>query len=95
MARGDACPICGRSDLVPHEVAGEGFIVVWTTIHVPPTRYANEAPYNVVLVELDSGGRVMGRLSLDSWRASGSRVRLRYVDPERGPMFEALDSFTA
>ncbi len=95
MVRGDACPTCSRSDLEPHEVSGEGFIVVWTTIHIPPTRYANEAPYTVVLVELEDGLRVMGRLLGDAGRGLGSQVRLDHVDPERGPVFEAVDSFTA
>ena len=63
MTRGDACPTCGRTGLEPHEVAGEGRVVVWTTIHVPPTRYAAEAPYTVVMVELDGGLRTMGDCS--------------------------------
>lgn len=92
MARGDACPTCGRSDLEPHEIPGDGRIAVWTTIHVPPTRYADEAPYTVVIVELDCGLRTMGRLNGDAGRALGARVRLRHVDPERGPVFESVDS---
>lgn len=92
MARGDVCPICGRSDLEPHEIAGEGRVIVWTTIHVPPTRYADEAPYTVAIVELEGGLRTMGRLTGDAGRELGAHVRLRRVDPERGPMFEAAES---
>lgn len=92
VARGDACPACGRSDLEPHEVPGDGFVVVWTTIHVPPTRYADEAPYTVVIVELEGGLRTMGRLIGDGGRELGAAVLLQRVDPERGPMFAAADS---
>lgn len=95
LARGDACPICGRSDLEPHEVAGEGRVIVWTTIHVPPSRYADEAPYTVAIVELDAGVRSMGRLIGDSARELRAKVRLHHVDPERGPVFEAADPDTS
>ena len=95
LARGDACPACGRTDLEPREVAANGRVVVWTTIHVPPTRYADEAPYTVVMVELDGGLRTMGRLAGTAARAQGTRVRLHHVDPMRGPMFEAAEPVTA
>lgn len=88
--RGDACLTCGRPDLEPHEVPGDGRIVVWTTIHIPPTRYADEAPYTVVMVELEGGLRTMGRLIGDVGSELGARVRLNRVDPERGPIFEAV-----
>ena len=91
MARGDACPTCGRTDLEPHEIPGDGRIVVWTTIHIPPTRYAEEAPYTVAIVELEAGLRTMGRLTGDAGRELGARVRLQRVDPERGPIFEPID----
>ena len=91
MTRGDACPTCGRTGLEPHEVAGEGRVVVWTTIHVPPTRYAAEAPYTVAMVELDGGLRTMGRLLGGAGRALGARVRLHHVDLQRGPIFAAAD----
>ena len=95
MARGDACPICGHSELESYEVVGTGRVIVWTTIHVPPTRYADEAPYTVAIVEFEGGLRTMGRLTGDAGRALGAPVRLHHVDPERGPMFEAVDSVSA
>ena len=92
MARDDACPTCGSADLEPHEIAGDGRVIVWTTIHVPPTRYADEAPYTVAIVELEGGLRTTGRLIGDAGRELGARVRLQRVDAERGPMFEAVAS---
>jgi len=90
--RGDACPRCGRPDLEPHGIPGDGRIVVWTTIHIPPTRYADESPYTVAMVELEGGVRIMGRLIGDAGRELGAQVRLQRVDPERGPIFEPVDS---
>ncbi|MDE2991421.1 MAG: OB-fold domain-containing protein [Chloroflexota bacterium] len=89
--RGDACPMCGRPDLEPHEIPGDGRIVVWTTIHIPPARYADEAPYTVAMVELEGGVRIMGRLIGEAGRELGARVRLQCVDPERGPIFEPVN----
>ena len=62
---------------------------------MPPTRYAAEAPYTVVMVELDGGLRTMGRLVGGAGgRALGACVRLHHVDPQRGPIFEAADPAT-
>lgn len=89
--RGDACPTCRRPDLEPHEIPGDGRIVAWTTIHISPTRYADEAPYTVAMVELEDGLRIMGRLIGGAGRELGAHVRLHHVDPERGPIFEAFN----
>lgn len=89
--RGDARSTRERPDLKPHEIPGDGRVVVWTTIHIPPTRYADEAPYTVAIVELEGGLRIMGRLIGDAGCELGAHVRLRRVDPERGPIFESVD----
>lgn len=39
-----------------------GTIVSWTLIRVPPSGFADQAPYPVALVELDGGGRIMAQL---------------------------------
>jgi len=40
----------------------EGKVVSWTLIEVPPAGYESEAPYPVVIVKLDKGGRMTGQL---------------------------------
>ena len=87
LAPRDRCTRCGRDQ--KHEVllSGRGRIRAWTTIHVAPARYREEAPYTVVLVELEEGGRLMGRLEAGQVAVRDAAILLREVDPERGPVF--------
>ena len=82
------CPKCGNEDAEDVDLSGSGRVRVWTTIHIAPTRYEDDAPYTVVLVDLDEGLRVMGRLLETNGDPRGARVQLRDVDADRGPMFE-------
>ena len=68
----------------------EGTVRAWTTIHIAPARYAGEAPYTVVLVELDEGPRLMGRLGVGERTERGNRVRCAGVDEQRGATFTGI-----
>lgn len=39
-----------------------GKILSWTVVRVPPADFSDQAPYPVVLVELDDGGRITAQL---------------------------------
>lgn len=82
------CPSCGAPGGEIVELTGNGRLVSWTTIRVPPARYATEAPYVVGVVALDEGLRVTARLTADPDTLSrGLAVTLASVDPARGPVF--------
>jgi len=70
--------VCGRclsGEFEPVDVPGTGVLASWTTIRRAPTRFRDEAPYDVVVVDLDQGQRVVGRLAADSAPPSaGGRV---------------------
>ena len=69
------CRGCLGSELEPVEVPGEGTLVSWTTIRRAPTRFREDAPYQVAVVDLDAGVRVVGRLAGDSAEPShGGKV---------------------
>lgn len=82
------CTRCGRIDAATRticseclgdsfecvEVEGAGNLVSWTTIHRAPTRFRDEAPYQVGVVDLDSGQRVTGRLQPSAHTTVGARV---------------------
>lgn len=56
------CSGCLSARLEPQDTPGEGAIVSFTTIRRAPSRFRDEAPYDVVVVDLDGGVRVTGRL---------------------------------
>lgn len=40
-----------------------GTVYTETTIHIAPQRFVAEAPYQLIIVSLDEGGRITGRVS--------------------------------
>ena len=86
------CPECGDDKRLKVSFAGRGTVRAWTAIHVGPTRYEHEVPYTVVLVELEEGPRVMGRLESDEKASIGEKLELGRVDEERGPVFRVADA---
>jgi uncharacterized protein len=59
----DTCFACGSSNLSTSQHAGSGRVFSWVVNHFAfAPELESETPYTVVLVELDGGGRVYGRL---------------------------------
>ncbi|MCD6427240.1 MAG: Zn-ribbon domain-containing OB-fold protein [Caldisericaceae bacterium] len=56
------CSKCGSFDVEEVETTGKGVIRSFTVIYVAPEKFEDKAPYVVVLVSLNEGGAVMGRL---------------------------------
>jgi uncharacterized OB-fold protein len=81
------CAGCLSTHLVPAEVPGTGRLATWTTIRRAPTRFRDEAPYDVAVVDLDAGLRVTGRLARGAVAAAGATVRALPGD-EPYPIFE-------
>lgn len=57
-----ACYACGSRDVYVEEQPRTGEVVSYTAVHTPPPAFAEEAPYTVAIVELDSGGQLTGRV---------------------------------
>jgi uncharacterized OB-fold protein len=75
------CSGCLSARLLAHEVAGHGRLVTLTTIRRAPTAWRDRAPYRVVVVDLDAGPRVTGRLSPDAAEPSlGDRLILQQAE---------------
>jgi uncharacterized OB-fold protein len=47
------CPVCGGNEFTTREVSDAGNVYSYTTIRIAPAEFADIAPYNVVLVQLD------------------------------------------
>lgn len=56
------CEKCGSTDLEEIEFKGEGTIRSFTIINVAPPQFTDKAPYVVVIVHLDEGPSIVGRL---------------------------------
>jgi uncharacterized protein len=74
------CPACGSSALAWEESAGRGTVYSSTDVHT------REEMYNVALVDLDEGLRVMSTVEVGV--AIGTRVR-GHVDGDGRLVFEA------
>ena len=57
------CPKCRRKgDIEELRFSGNGKIVSYTTIRVPPEGFENYTPYVVAIIELEEGGRISGQV---------------------------------
>jgi uncharacterized OB-fold protein len=76
------CPYCLSEALDYAASAGTGAIYSLTVVNRPPPAFAGDAPYILVLVDLDEGVRVMSRLidcPPDDARI-GMRVEVGFVE---------------
>ena len=76
------CDYCGSRNIKLVEMSGKGRISTFTTIYVTSSDYEKEAPYIVVMVELDEGPWIIGRLEMDYKKVEeiGQRVIGRRVE---------------
>ncbi|MFP4226210.1 MAG: Zn-ribbon domain-containing OB-fold protein [Desulfobacterales bacterium] len=100
-----SCSSCTGFDLDVTELSGKGKITTYTTVYVAAEGRESEAPYIIVLVELEEGPWIMGNLyDLDPSRASldliGRPVQMgtrifpgdKYSDgPAARPAFRFMD----
>ena len=75
------CRKCASSDMDIVELSGKGKIQTFTIINVAPEGREDEAPYFIVLTELDEGPWIMGNLEgIDPAEATmeliGKRVKM-------------------
>jgi uncharacterized OB-fold protein len=82
------CSNCQSKTFEKKKIKGNGRIFSYTIIHVAPESHQEQAPYKVVLVELNEGLRVTGRLVNDIDDVQiGSLINFCYED-ENGIWFE-------
>jgi len=75
-----ACPVCGGVTLEWHEASGNGVVHACTVVSRTEEK---GGPYNVVLVDLDEGVRLMSHVAgYDGWEVPvGLPVRAR-IEPD-------------
>lgn len=82
------CPACLQEPLRWIEPSGRGTVYATTTVRLDPGQ-----PYNVSVIELDEGVRLMSRVeSVEPGAVRiGMRVRLRLAPQEKGPALVVFD----
>ncbi|HEC81450.1 MAG TPA: Zn-ribbon domain-containing OB-fold protein [Thermoplasmatales archaeon] len=61
----EVCPFCRRNSLgkmVDVKLSGKGRVVTFTVIHAPPSKFEDQTPYAIAIVEFDEGPRVTGQI---------------------------------
>jgi len=56
------CFKCGGTTFSPAEIKGRGSVDSFTTIWVAPEKFMDQVPYHVIVVTMEDGLRVTGRL---------------------------------
>ena len=81
------CPVCNSMESMFEQASGRGRIWSWVVAHAPVLpSFADKVPYNVVVVELEEGVRMIGNL-LDVENdaiAEGMEVVVDFEDVEEG-----------
>ena len=76
-----SCPSCGTPGADKVEAGGAGAVYSFVRVHRAfSADHAAEVPYTVVVVELDEGCRVLGRIEDHGRAAIDDRVTAAYVD---------------
>jgi uncharacterized OB-fold protein len=87
-----ACYACGSRSIEVESQPKAGEIYACTAVHTPPPALEDDAPYTIAVVELDSGGRLTGRVD-EAFDAVGvgDRVEMRVREPTSGERSLALE----
>lgn len=56
------CPSCLANEFTEVKISGIGSIYSFTTVHIAPETFADNVPYDIILVELENRLRVTARL---------------------------------
>jgi len=56
------CDRCQSRSFETVRMTGEGKLLTYTIIHVPPSQFVDEAPYAVGIVELNEGVRITAQV---------------------------------
>lgn len=87
------CPQCRSvNSFIPLEVEGKGKIFSYTVVYVSEKKWEADTPYSLVVIDLDGGVRVLGRMNGDNLHPLqiGMKVELtEYKD--QVPVFKRVD----
>lgn len=57
------CPNCGGTTFEQIQLSREGKLITYTIIHVGPSKFKNQTPYGIGIVELKEGVRLLMQIT--------------------------------
>jgi len=74
------CDNCGSKNFEKTNMSTEGKIVSYTVIHIPPSPFADQAPYAMAVIEMDDGIRILSQVTDCDFSdvSVGKRVRIAF-----------------
>ncbi|MBI3456218.1 MAG: Zn-ribbon domain-containing OB-fold protein [Candidatus Rokubacteria bacterium] len=87
------CSACHGREWERVSLRGEGEVVSFTVIRVPPGRFAGQAPYAIAVVRLPEGVSLLGRVSGIAPDALRVGLSVRFVPPADPAADPAIISF--
>jgi uncharacterized OB-fold protein len=80
------CPECGSKDFKNIQLPREGKLITYTIIHIAPSKFTDQVPYAVGIVELNQKVRILCQItdcSLDKIKTGMSlRIEFRRISEE-------------
>ncbi|HZV51381.1 MAG TPA: OB-fold domain-containing protein [Candidatus Dormibacteraeota bacterium] len=81
----EECPRCLEADWAWETASGHGRVISWVVYHVAPNQmFASRVPYNVAIVELDEGPRLITNLLGDDGRSPRIEAPVQLEIQEEG-----------
>lgn len=71
------CPECKGRDFDPVELSRNGKLITYTVIHVSPSKFNDQVPYAVGIVELNDNVRLLCQISDCDVNALKTRIPVR------------------
>jgi uncharacterized OB-fold protein len=84
------CPNCYSSNFTEIALSGEGEVQTFTTIYVPPSKFKDEAPYDVAVVKLKEGAHVLARIVRGKNEKVEIGSKVVFVEKKNGTYFFKL-----
>ena len=84
------CPECYSMNFDEVQLSGKGEIQAFTTIYVPPIRFKDDAPYDVVLIRLEEGVSLLSRIIKDKDEKIETGAKVSFIEKKEGTYYFKL-----
>jgi uncharacterized OB-fold protein len=86
------CPECGNSEFTEVALSGNGQILTYTTIRVPPLGFEDQVPYDIAVLQLDEGIKLTARIATQGEERPKIGDKVSFINKDRGAYWFRLAS---